>query len=189
MLNIPEWNEIGTFKDWIEMALGTNQFHCHIYSYPYRLIYYNYVTNNIRGELFKHVCKISLVDERPFEYKFFLQIPKSLSFVSELPIYNWESQKNGKQQCSIIEYPHLTKLALVQNHENYLEQFLNNSKMYLSNNIYLLENYDCLQRVTDNFTSDAKRMNYAKIKYLNLDIQPELSLDLIKDYFPHAEIH
>ncbi|CAF4094421.1 unnamed protein product [Rotaria sordida] len=23
MLNIPEWNEIGTFKDWIEMALGS----------------------------------------------------------------------------------------------------------------------------------------------------------------------
>ncbi|CAF3298072.1 unnamed protein product [Rotaria socialis] len=167
-----------------------NQFHCHIYSYPYSLTHYNYITNNFRGGLFKHVCKISLVDERPFEHEFFLQIAKSFPFVRELRIHNREPQNNDKQQCSIIEYPHLTKLVLTQSHchENYLEQFLNSSKMYLSNNIYLIVDYDSLQRVTDNFTSDTTRMNCAKIKYLNLDIQPELSLDLIKDYFPCAEL-
>ncbi|CAF1942033.1 unnamed protein product [Rotaria magnacalcarata] len=169
-----------------------NQFHCHIYSYsyPYSLTHYNYITNNFRGGLFKHDCKISLVDERPFEHEFFLQIAKSFPFVRELRIHNLEPLNNDKQQCSIIEYPHLTKLVLIQNHnhENYLEQFLNSSKMYLSNNIYLIADYDCLQRVTDNFTSDTTRMNSAKTKYLNLDIQPELSLDLIKDYVPRAEL-
>jgi hypothetical protein len=60
--------------------------------------------------------------------------------------------------------------------------------MYLSNNIYFLVEYDSLQRVTDNFTSDTTWMNCAKIKYLNLEIKLELSLDLIKDYFPHAEL-
>ncbi len=103
---------------------------------------------------FKRVCKIALFDERPFEHEFFLQIAKSFPFVSELRLLNREPQKNDKQQCSIIEYPYLTKLGIVQSHENYVEQFLNNNKMYLSNNIYFLVEYDFLQRVTDNFTSD-----------------------------------
>ncbi|CAF4226427.1 unnamed protein product [Rotaria magnacalcarata] len=198
-VNLPSNNDIqNTFKNfknskiisYIDGFPQLNQFHCHIYSYPYSLTHYNYITNTFRGGLFKHVCKISLVDERPFEHEFFLQIAKSFPFVRELRIHNREPQNNDKQQCSIIEYPHLTKLVLIQNHshENYLEQFLNSSKMYLSNNIYLIVDYDCLQRVTDNFTSDTTRMNCAKIKYLNLDIQPELSLDLIKDYFPRAKL-
>ncbi|CAF1375581.1 unnamed protein product [Rotaria sordida] len=196
-VNLPSNNAIqNTFKNFknskiiscIDCLPKENQFHCHIYSYPYELIYYNYITNNFRGGLFKHVYKISLVDELPFEHEFFLQITKSFPFVSELRIHNQEPQKNNKQQYSIIEYPHLTKLAIVQSHENYLEQFLNNSKMYLSNNIYLFVDYNSLQRVTDNFTSDTTRMNCTKIKCLNINIQPELSLDLIKDYFPHAEL-
>ncbi|CAF3705187.1 unnamed protein product [Rotaria sp. Silwood1] len=196
-VNLPSNNDIqNTFKNFknskivscIDCYPKANQFHCHIYSYPYSLIHYNYITNNFRGGLFKRVDKISLVDERPFEHEFFLQIAKSFPFVSELRIQNREPQKNDKQQCSIIEYPHLIKLVIVESHESYLEQFLNNSKMYLSDNIYLLVDYDSLQRVTNNFTNDTTRMNCAKIKYLNLDIQPEFSLDLIKDYFPHAEL-
>jgi len=99
--------------------------------------------------------------------------------MTELRIHNREPQKNDKQQFSIIEYPHLITLDLVQTHENYLEQFLNNTKMHLLNNIYLRVDYNSLQGVTDNFTRDTTRMNYDKIEYLTLTNRPELSLDLI----------
>ncbi|CAM4929095.1 unnamed protein product [Rotaria socialis] len=124
-VNLPSNNDIqNTFKNfksskiisYIDGFPQLNQFHCHIYSYPYSLTHYNYITNNFRGGLFKHVCKISLVDERPFEHEFFLQIAKSFPFVRELRIHNREPQNNDKQQCSIIEYPHVTKLVLTQSH-------------------------------------------------------------------------
>ncbi|CAF2743590.1 unnamed protein product [Rotaria sp. Silwood2] len=47
---------------------------CHIYSYPYQLIYYHQITNNFSGGIFKYVREISLFDEQPFEHEFFFQI-------------------------------------------------------------------------------------------------------------------
>ncbi|CAF1678839.1 unnamed protein product [Rotaria magnacalcarata] len=47
---------------------------CHIYSYPYKSTYYLKITNNFSGGLFQYVNIVSLFDERPFEYEYFLQI-------------------------------------------------------------------------------------------------------------------
>ncbi|CAF2520830.1 unnamed protein product [Rotaria sp. Silwood2] len=46
----------------------------HIYSYPYRMKYYDNVTNNFPGGLFKYVARVTLYDDHPFEYEFFVQI-------------------------------------------------------------------------------------------------------------------
>jgi len=40
----------------------------------YSLTYYDNITNNFPGGLFKYVVEISLYDERPFEHEFFLRI-------------------------------------------------------------------------------------------------------------------
>ncbi|CAF1486971.1 unnamed protein product [Rotaria sp. Silwood1] len=165
-----------------------NEFHCHIYSYPYIWTDYDNITNNFRGGLFKSVLKLSLVDERPFEREFFLRIAKSFPCVKELHVHNQEPQKNDNQQWSIIEYSYLIQLDLLKTHENYVEQFLNNTKLSLLHNIYLRVDYDTLQRVTDNFTNDTTRMNCSKIKYLILYNQPEFCSPNLKDYFAHAEI-
>ncbi|CAF3939595.1 unnamed protein product [Rotaria sp. Silwood2] len=177
-------NQVISFIDYFPKA---NEFHCYIYSYPYIWTDYNNITNNFRGGLFESVLKISLVDERPFEYEFFLQIAKSFPFIQQLHVHNREQQKNDTQQWSIIEYSHLTHINLVQTHENYLEQFLNNTKMSLLNSINLRVDYNALQRVIDNFTSDVTRMNCSKIECLISYNEPEISLDL-KDYFSHAKI-
>ncbi|CAF2970525.1 unnamed protein product [Rotaria sp. Silwood2] len=195
-VNLPSNDDIkNTFKNFknnqiissIDYFPKANEFHCHIYSYPYTLMYYDNISNNFRGGLFKCVRKISLFDERPFEHEFFLRLSQSFPFMTQLVLHNRESQKNDNQQRSIIEYFHLIILDLLQAHENYVEQFFNNSKMCLLNNIHLHVDYNTLQRVTDNFTSDATRMNCFKIVCLILYNKPELCLDL-KDYFPHAEI-
>ncbi|CAF1330049.1 unnamed protein product [Rotaria sordida] len=164
-----------------------HRFLCHIYSYPYTLMYYQKITNNFPGGLFTYVHHISLYDERPFEHEFFLQIAKSFPFIKDLRLYNLEPQKNNKQQQSIVEYPHLIVLDLRRIHANYLEQFLNDTKMSLLNDIVLHVNYDLLQRVTDNFTRDAIRINCSKVQRLFLYNKGELSPGL-KDYFPRAAI-
>jgi hypothetical protein len=47
---------------------------CHIFSHPYTTDYYDNITNNFPGGLFKCIRKISLFDESPFEHEFFIGI-------------------------------------------------------------------------------------------------------------------
>ncbi|CAF1053357.1 unnamed protein product [Rotaria sordida] len=165
-----------------------NQFHCHIYSCPYIWLDYNNITNNFRDGSFESVRKLSLVDERPFEHEFFLRIAKSFPSVRRLHVHNREPQKNKNQQWSIIEYPYLIELNLLQTHDNYVEQFLNNNKLSLVKNISLHVDYNTLQKLTDNFTSDTTRLNCSKMKYLTLYNQPQICSPNFKDYFAHAEL-
>ncbi|CAF1019079.1 unnamed protein product [Rotaria sordida] len=101
--NLPSNEDIKhTFKDFKDNQIIScadffeeNQFsYCHIYSYPYRMKYYDNITNNFPGGLFKHVDNVSLFDERPFEYEFFLQIAQSFPFMKKLTINNNKPQKN-----------------------------------------------------------------------------------------------
>ncbi|CAF4663674.1 unnamed protein product, partial [Rotaria sp. Silwood2] len=93
---------------------------CHIYSYPYKWKIYNNITNNFRGGLFTNVTRVSLYDECPFEYEFFLRIQISFPFMKELTIKNRKAQKykqfiksnNNNQILPIIKYPNLTRLDL-----------------------------------------------------------------------------
>ncbi|CAF5226773.1 unnamed protein product, partial [Rotaria magnacalcarata] len=70
-------NEIVSYVDYFPEAGET---HCHIYSYPSSMEYYDHATNNFPGGLFKYVRVVSLVDEHPFEHEFFLQIVQSFPF-------------------------------------------------------------------------------------------------------------
>ncbi|CAF4302602.1 unnamed protein product [Rotaria sp. Silwood2] len=197
LVNLPSNEDIkNTFKNFknneiiscVDYFSKSNLFYCHICSYPYTWTFYNNITNNFPGGLFKCVREISLCDERPFEHEFFLQIAESFPFMEKLSLYNHEPQQNKNLKWLMIEYTHLTKLDLVATHENYVEQFLNNTKTCLLNNIYLRVRYDSLQKVTDDFTRDATRVNCSKIIGLVSNNKQKL-LAKSKDYFPYAEIY
>jgi len=64
-------NEIISCVDYFEESKYCQ---CDIYSYQYQLKYYDNITNNFLGELFKNVRAISLFDEYSFKHEFFLQI-------------------------------------------------------------------------------------------------------------------
>jgi hypothetical protein len=192
-----------TFRDFkddhiiscVDYFSASEKGHCHIYSYPYRLTYYNKITNNFPGGLFKCVGEVSLFDERPFEHEFFLQIQKSFPLLKKLTLINEKPQNNkgcrksnnDNQASSIIKYPHLIQLDLTEAHEDYVDQFLVDTKMCLSNGIRLFVDYKSLQSVTHNFTRDVTRTNCAKVDHMLLINEPEFLLHL-KDYFPHAKI-
>ena len=59
---------------------------CHIHSHPYTMSYLYRLTNSFPGGLFKFVHKVSLIDERPFEYEFFLRIAQAFPFLKTLII-------------------------------------------------------------------------------------------------------
>jgi hypothetical protein len=156
--------------------------YCHIYSYPYTWTSYDNITNSFPGRLFKCVREISLHDEHPFEHAFFLRIAQSSPFIEKLSLDNHEQQQNDNQQCSIIKYYHL-----IDTHENYVEQFLNDTKMCVLNNVHVRVTYNCLQNVTNDFTRDATRVNGSTVIGLVLDYTPKLQK--LKNYFVHAEIY
>ncbi|CAF5223859.1 unnamed protein product, partial [Rotaria magnacalcarata] len=157
--------------------------------------YYNNITNKFPGGLFEYVRIVSLCDERPFEHEFFLRIDQSFPFMEILHLTNHKSQNrkqshgsnNDNQNLSLIEYPLLSDLHIVNAHDDYIEQFLFHTKTYLRNNIHLYIDYASLQRVTHNFTRDATRINCTKICKLSLRGREERSNSLEK-YFPNAKM-
>ncbi|CAF3375804.1 unnamed protein product, partial [Rotaria sp. Silwood2] len=184
-INLPSNEDIQyTFKDFKDNQVIScidffqeEQFrYCHIYSYPYRMKYYDNISNNFPGGLFKYVHQVSLYDEYPFEYEFFRRIEKSFPFMKELTVINVKPQKNklyrksknDNQDLSTIKYPHLTSLNLVQVHDDYLEQFLVDTEMCLPNHVHLSVNYEAMKRVTENFTRNTIRINCAKLASLRL---------------------
>ncbi len=100
-----------------------------------------------------------------------------------LTVSNWEPQHDKQHQkanddhqdFSIIEYPHLIRLNLLRIHDDYAEQFLFDTKMLLLNDIHLIIDYDLLQRFTYNFTREGTRINYSKVKDLEIHEQVNLS--------------
>jgi hypothetical protein len=192
-----------TFKDFkfnpifccVDYFQKSRSSRCHIYSYPYKLKYYNDIANNFPGGLFEYVREVSLNDQRPFEHEFFLRIAQSFPFLEKLRIMNREAQKNKQcrksenenENLSISEYHHLTQLCFDQGHDAYLEEFLLDTKTCLPNNVHLYAFYKQLARVTYNFTRDATRLNCSKITYrYSYDVPQHLKH--FKDYFLDADV-
>ncbi|CAM4901499.1 unnamed protein product [Rotaria socialis] len=169
---------------------------CHIYSYPSLMPYCGSITNNFPGGLFKNVRTVFLHDEYPFEHEFFLRIVQSFPYMQELCVNNFKSQNrkhsdessNDNQNLSVIKYFFLSELRLVDVHDDYMEEFLFDTKACLPKNVSLHLNYESLQRVTHYFARDVTRMNCAKIDMLYLYGERKRSNSL-QEYFPNAEIH
>ncbi|CAF1477318.1 unnamed protein product [Rotaria sordida] len=168
---------------------------CHIYSYPFLMKHYEYITNNFPGGLYPYVRVVSLYDEYPFEHDFFIRIVQSFPFMEKLSINNRYAQNqkesykvmNDKSNLSIAKYYYLIELNIDRAHDDYIEEFLCNTKTYFQNNILLFIHYEALQRVTHNFTRDDTRINCTKVNELSLYGKVGNSKSC-KDYFPFATI-
>jgi hypothetical protein len=169
---------------------------CQIYSYPYLMPFYGNLTNNFPGGLFRYVCSVSLHDDLPFEHEYFIQISQSFPFVKRLTVANRKSQNckrsfqsnNDNENLFLIQYLFLNELYLYDVHNDYIEQFLLNTKTCLPINVCLHVNYKSLQQVTNNFTRGATRMNCTKINSLYLRAQRKYVDLSFQEYFPHAKI-
>ncbi|CAF4898214.1 unnamed protein product [Rotaria sp. Silwood1] len=185
--------QIISYVDYFERR---NESQCRIYSYPYRLNYYKKITNNFPGGLFKYVSYISLFDEHPFEHEFFLQIAQSFPFLKKLSLVNEKGQNNKQcikssnhhQNLPIIKYPCLIELDFVQVHEDYIEQFLLDTKTDLPYNVTVLSDYQSMKNVTHNFRRMATQFNCSKVRYIPTSYVTQLPKHF-KNYFLSTYIH
>ncbi|CAF4770683.1 unnamed protein product [Rotaria sp. Silwood2] len=126
-----------------------------------------------------------------------------IDFPNEIISYVYYLLEFREGRCHIYSYPSLMlyygditnnfpgglfEYVRVVAHDDYVEQFLLNTRTSLPNNVSLYINYKSLERVTHNFTRDATRINSTKINYLNLRAQNEYFNLSLKEYFPHAKI-
>jgi hypothetical protein len=167
---------------------------CHIYSCPYTLTHYENITNHFPGGIFPNVRYVSLFDERPFEHAFFIRISQAFPYLKVLTVYNFKAQQLKEEldsahdngNVSVIEYSHLRQLILVDVHDDYVEQFLLDTKTSLFSPILLLVEYEQLECVTEHFTSDVTRKNCSKITTLALLDRKQLP-EQHHTYFPNLE--
>jgi hypothetical protein len=124
-----------------------------------------YITNNFAGGIFKSVSKISLFDEKPFEHDFFMEISKSFPFVKTLSITNTTPQQKNDQNHSKIIYLDLVKLDFDYVHDDYIEQFLLDSKTEFCKAITIGMEYNQLVKVTRNFKRTETKNNCLKAGY------------------------
>ncbi|CAF1414000.1 unnamed protein product [Adineta ricciae] len=169
----------------------SKQSHCHIYCKRCSMIYFNFITNHFHGGIFHSVRKISLLDEMPFENEFFRRIAQSFPMLEELSVINNEEQQQKKQvfisnndleNSSPIKYPHLHELRLVRVPDDYVEQFLLNTKTCLEKKFILYVEYESLQRVTHGLTRDQTRMNCEKIIQLYLCYKGKSIIPVVQEF-------
>jgi hypothetical protein len=194
-----------TFKDFqymkiisrLDYFLKENQGQCHVYSHPFIMQHYENITNNFPDGLYPYVRVISLYDEHPFEHEFFLQISQSFPFMRQLSLSNRYAQKNKQsyksmndddQNLLIVTYCYLTELYLEPAHDDYIEEFLCNTKTCLQNDIILQVDFKSLERVTYGFTRDDTRINCSKINKMYLHGIVKYDCKSVQDYFPFAKI-
>ncbi|CAF3334132.1 unnamed protein product [Rotaria sp. Silwood1] len=149
--NIETENDIHLFK---EVKKGQ----CHVYSYPFTIRNYPNIANNFPGGLF--TC-----------------VSESFPFMKKLTVANGQSQnnkqcqrsKNNNQNFLIIRYPHLKYLIFKKTHDDYVEQFLLDTKTYLPYGVIVFTDYKSLKRVTHKFTRKATRINCGKVTYICIE--------------------
>ncbi|CAF1214485.1 unnamed protein product [Adineta steineri] len=110
--------------------------------------------------------------------------------VKKLRLENEQPQKKKNHgDSSITTYFHLTELHLLFAHDDYIEEFLTDSKTYLPNTVDLIVEYKAIQRLTENFTRSTTQINCSKLIRLYLyEDDDQIILDDMEHYFPRAKI-
>ncbi|CAF2146388.1 unnamed protein product [Rotaria magnacalcarata] len=101
---------------------------------------------------------------------------------NNLLYYTLITSSHNNQHFSIIKYPRLIELVLYDAHEDYVEQFLLDTKSSLPFDIDLYVYFRPLKKVTHNFTRDATRINCSKVKFSYYKSMKRIPKHF-KDYF------
>ncbi|CAF1206156.1 unnamed protein product [Rotaria sp. Silwood1] len=95
--------------------------------------------------------------------------------------------KNTNQDLLVIEYSHLKRLILNEAHDDYVKQFLLDTKTCLPYGLDLHVDYKPLKRVTYNFKRNATRINCSQVRYICSDTDLRFPKHF-KDYFLDIDI-
>jgi hypothetical protein len=164
---------------------------CHVYSLPFQFTRLENISKQFPNVVLHNVTHLSAYDTAPMKHEFFMRISRAFPMLKRFTLVNntlqtWKHYKresDGNSLYSIIEYPHLISLDIIRVHEDYVYQFLLETRTYLPHLTELKVMYDQLKIVTMNFTSDTTRRNCSKVKRLFFEKSKRFSEDIYQ-YFP-----
>jgi len=158
---------------------------CHIYSLPYQFENFFGLNNSyhFQDAIFDKVRCLAMHDTPPFEHDFFKLTSHHFPFLKELNICNIQPQKDKQHSSTLIIFPHLILLNLLEAHDDYAEQFLLNKNTYLPCLLDLCIRYESLAILTNNFTNDATCLNCIQLKRLHTD-EAFVRRKAFQKYFP-----
>ena len=181
---------------WTDYLMSKQIGQCIAYSHPYSLDYFNNIANHFPdGLFFQNVTSVSLHDDRSFEHEFFVRISQSFPFLKELDVTNEAPQKKkNASKFNTITYSCLTRLCVLCSHDDYLEQFLLDTKTSLPSNMSLSAACDTLETVTCHFTRSDTKSNCTKFSSVSVCLEKDKDRNridlsnLCHVYFPNAKI-
>ena len=164
---------------------------CYVFSVPFTFDAL-YGVGHVFPDLIYSTVTTLWVDDIPaFKEEFFIRIARCFPHLKFLWVHNPKSvlqhfyhfESDDNQSHSMIEYPHLLKLGIKDVDLYLVEQFLDESRIYLPRLIELTIKYENLLSVTENFTRDLTRSACRRVKRLILDeeLVPPANFS---DYFP-----
>jgi hypothetical protein len=150
---------------------------CHVFSLPFAFDRLENIGNNFPSKVFNQVTYLSVYDMIPFKHDFFRRIAQSFPFLRKFQVRNTKPQSSNlvqlqtdnDQSYSIVKYPHLTSLDIMDAHIDYVQQFLLHTKTSLPQLTELKVQYEKLKIVTNNFTRDATQLNGVQVKRIILE--------------------
>ncbi|CAF1507625.1 unnamed protein product [Adineta steineri] len=152
---------------------------CHAFSLPFISNHLEYLGNTFPSIVFTRVTKLLVFDILPFEHEFFIRLARFFPFLKDLSVMNLHPQLcksdsvnyDHNQQYPVIEYPYLDSLHLEDSYIDYVEQFINETKIRLPRLKILEVDYRKLNTITKQFTRDVTRLNCAKVHRLIMEKQ------------------
>ncbi|CAF3642706.1 unnamed protein product [Rotaria socialis] len=165
---------------------------CKVFSLPFRLDHFEWITNNFSTMIFNSVTCLMLFDRVSFKHEFFVRVARAFPLLKYLSVHNgkapfWRFPKPHPvdNYSPIAEYLHLISLHFGFVSNCYVDQFLNETKTNLPRLIELKINYRQLKSATENFTRNETRRNYAMVKRLIVANSIVFSEDVYR-YFPSS---
>ena len=141
---------------------------CHIYSLPYRLTGFPFLSNSFENGTFERVRSLGVADIRPFEHEFFRIISQSFPVLTSLHIFNDMPQRTKQPATTVIKFAQLRYLNLRLAHADYATQFLMAEHCQVTRLKEVKISLLTLLSVTNNFTNDATRLTCSQLKSLRM---------------------
>ncbi|CAM4763458.1 unnamed protein product [Rotaria magnacalcarata] len=163
---------------------------CHAYLFPFSFTHLN-ISSQFPNMILNSVTHLYVKDSISLKHRFVMRISKAFPMLMCFSLRNSTTQLCNDHAMTtdenlsnlIIEYPQLILLDLRYVNEDYVEQFLLETKIYLPRLTQRRVKYDVLIDATWYFTSDAVRRNCLKVKRLIIKNITRFSKDIYQ-YFP-----
>ena len=143
----------------------------HMFTLPFQFEKLYSINRTFPNILFGHVIELWVCNVVLLDQKFLLSIAQAFPLLTRLFVFDMFSlgvmrMAGNSPSDKVAEYPHLTFLNIFSTETVTVDQFLNEKTTLMPRLAYLSVRYDHLTFVTQDFTREETRRNFANVTQL-----------------------